>query len=64
MWIEIDNATKKIRDPEISEEWLEFNDNGKTQVSKEIGEEFVDKYDSINETETTTTKDKSYDEVN
>jgi len=60
MWIKINNATRSMTDPEISEEELEFNDNGKAQVSKEIGEKFIAEYDAIEKTK----DDKKYDEVN
>jgi len=51
MWIKINNATRGMTDPEISKERLEFNDNGKAQVTKEVGEQFVEKYDSIEKIE-------------
>jgi len=61
MWIKINDGTKKLSDPDVSDESIKFNDNGKVQVSKSIGKKFVEKYDSISKTETK--KDKKYDEV-
>lgn len=46
MWIKINSATRAFTPPEADEE-VQFNDNGKAQVSKSLGKKLVENYDSI-----------------
>lgn len=47
MWIENTNtATKKLKSP-FMDSTVEFNDNGKAQVSREVGEQLAEKHESI-----------------
>lgn len=47
MWIEVTNsATRALKIPEIDEK-VEFSDNGKAQVSKQVGRALVREVDAV-----------------
>ncbi len=60
MWIKAKDNTIAVTEPETGER-VEFNDNGKAQVSKEVGNNLIE-YDSFEVTKNTK-KTKSESEV-
>lgn len=68
MWIETTNRREDgtLVVPSFKEPWMdspvEFNDNGKAQVSKEVGERLLDERDDIVESGSTDTETTMADE--
>jgi len=56
MWIKVDAANGNLYDPEITDEEIKFSDSGKAQVSKDVGEKLVEKYDLISASKNTEVK--------
>jgi len=50
MWIETEGNTKRLQTPE-TDGFVAFSENGTAQVSEEVGEALIEKYDAISGTE-------------
>lgn len=60
MWIKTTDSTRGFTDPETGER-VEFNKNGKAQVSSEVGKKLVKKYDALEPTKDKTKKSEVKD---
>lgn len=47
MWIQTNAATVALHDTEITDEPVDFSSNGTAQVSQDVGEALIEKYDAI-----------------
>lgn len=48
MWIKaLSPATERIMDKDISDDYIEFSDNQKANVKKDVGKKLVKKYSGI-----------------